>query len=171
MSLPAVIFAVIFTVWLLITIICQFSQISISKFFKRYDYFSAIPTWTFFAPNPATQDFTLMYRDQKLDGTVSSWKVFAYCPPPPQVRWIWNPEKRRPKIIHDMATSWLLLAEDNLSAEFFLLSVPYLCLLHQATVAPRGQVVSATQIAVVSVHSRYEQKPVEIMATSRFHRV
>jgi len=171
MSSLAAIFAVIFAVWLLITIICQFPQISIGKFFHRHDYFSAIPTWTFFAPNPTIQDFTLMYRDQKLDGTVSPWKVFTYCPPPPQIRWIWNPEKRRSKIIHDMATSWLLLAEDDPSVEVFLLSVPYLCLLHQATVAPRSQAVRATQIAVASVHSDYEQKPVEIMAVSRFHRL
>lgn len=171
MSISAAVCAVVFSTWMLITVIGQFPQLRLSRFLKRHDYFAAIPAWTFFAPNPAVQDFTLLFRDKDYGGQLSQWKVFAYCPPRPTIRWLWNPDKRRSKVIHDMATVWLLIAESDPSTDAFMLSVPYLCLLHQASVAPRSKSAIATQIAIAVVHIHHKDKPVEILATSRFHKL
>lgn len=171
MSLGALVLAALFSGWLIVTIVCQFPQHRVSRFFKRLDYCAVIPTWTFFAPNPAVQDFTLLYRDKDRAGDLTSWKVFDYSPPSPLVRWLWNPGKRRSKVIHDMATVWLLMLDRDPSSDAYLLSVPYLCLLHQASVIPRCEAPVATQIAIASVHSHESEKPAEILVVSPFHRI
>lgn len=173
MSIDAsgVVCAVFFAAWFLTTVLCQFPGYGIGKFLKGRDYCAVIPIWTFFAPNPATQDFVLLFRDQHISGTISAWKMFEYRLPSPAIRWLWNPGKRRSKVIHDMATVWLLIAEREPACKTFMLSVPYLCLLHQVCAAPRGHSAIATQMAIGSVHRNQRDAPAEIFATSEFHKL
>lgn len=165
------VFAILFSGWFILAVICQFHRFRIGRFFKRHDYCAVLPIWTFFAPDPASQDFTLLYRDKGQDGELTPWNVFAYRRPPAAVRWIWNPDKRRAKVIHDLATVWLIAVDSDPSNQSFMLSVPYLCLLHQVSVAPRSMPAVATQIAIASVHSQRGDKPAEIFAMSQFHRI
>lgn len=159
----------IFGTWFVLTVICQFTGLRLVRLIRGHDYFGVIPTWTFFAPNPAVQDFTLVFRDQDAARRFGEWKVLTYSPPSKAVRWIWNPDKRRSKVVHDMATVWLMVAEADASSRAFLLSVPYLCLLHQVVVAPHAPSAVAVQIAVASVHGRQPLKAAEILATSPVH--
>src|ERR1022692_1695801 len=154
--------AIGFGIWLLTTIACQFTSLRLSNFLRRYDYCGVIPVWTFFAPNPAVQDFTLMFRDRDSSGETTPWKQFAYLPPHPLVRWLWNPAKRRSKLIHDMATVWLRSAINDPLNPAIVLSIPYLSLLHQVSVAPRDGFAVATQMAIASVHSQQADKPAEV---------
>lgn len=164
-------FAILFSAWFAATVVCQFHRYQIGRFLKRHDYCAVLPIWTFFAPDPASQDFTLLYRDKDQGGELTPWNVFAYRRPPAAIRWIWNPDKRRAKVIHDMATVWLIAADRDPSDQAILLSVPYLCLLHQASIAPRSRPAVATQLAIASVHDQRSDKPAEIFAMSRFHRI
>jgi hypothetical protein len=171
MSSSAIVTGIFFTAWIVITIIGQFQQNRLVQLLKRYDFFALIPTWTFFAPNPAVQDFSLLFRDKDVSGQLTAWKVFVYRIPPPGIRGIWNPAKRRSKAINDMATVWLLIRDTNPQSHEYVLSIPYLCLLHQILVAPREDSVVATQMAVASVFSHQKERPAEILVVSAFHKL
>lgn len=170
-SIVVVVGLAIFSAWFLITIMCQFSTHPLGRILKRLDYFGLIPAWTFFAPQPAVQDFTLLYRDMESSGRITPWMVFTYDPPSPIIRWLWNPAKRRPKVIHDMATLWLGAVTNDPTDRVFSLSIPYLCLLHQVAVIPRSKTTTATQLAIGSVFGREPNKPAQIFVVSPFHRL
>ena len=72
-------------------------------FFSTYDFFSLLPAWNFFAPNPGTTDYHLLYRDKLHNGEYSVWRELRVDKERGLLKGIWNPNKRQSKIISDVA--------------------------------------------------------------------
>jgi hypothetical protein len=72
---------------------------------KSLDLFSLIPTWNFFAPNPGTNDYHLLYRERLDDGAYGVWREVPFPKQSGLLKLVWNPRKRRAKVLSDVVVS------------------------------------------------------------------
>ncbi|MCB1020571.1 MAG: hypothetical protein H6509_07465 [Bryobacterales bacterium] len=75
---------------------------ALSEWFRARDPLSLIPAWNFFAPNPGTTDYHLLYRDKLDSGEVSLWREIPIEKEPTMLKGIWNPHKRKSKVLSDV---------------------------------------------------------------------
>jgi hypothetical protein len=103
--------ASVFISWLLLSAAAQVNAVRNTQDKSRWTrvlgwvdgWLGLIPRWTFFAPRPGINDFSLLYRFRTADGELSRW--FGVTPAT-AVRWrdaIWNPGKREKKALMDYA--------------------------------------------------------------------
>jgi hypothetical protein len=115
--------------WFLLTIPNQFR--STQRILARFDPFHLLPRWTFFAPNPGTADYHLLYQDVAADGSCSSWVEAPLTDQRRISHLLWNPGKRRSKVLADFAQSLCCTASETDAFESaVLMSTPYLCIMH-----------------------------------------
>lgn len=108
-----------------------------------------IPKWTFFAPDPATSDLQLLYRDLFTDGQCSQWRAVAdLSKPRPLSTMVWNPKKRLRKAIRDIVVSFPF-GEAETRPEMLKLSQPYLLVLSYVSQLPRLPGPNATQFMIM----------------------
>lgn len=147
----------------------------------RWNYFSLIPKWTFFAPRPKTTDYQLCYQDHRLGSATVAEPVEIPMVPKggiaPAVRFIWNPSKRNTKAVNDL-TSFIAgykqrhrhrLAKNALVLELY---VPYLVLLNY--VSSRARVPSRDcrrRFVVRKTFGHFRSDPPVPVLESNFHRV
>jgi hypothetical protein len=118
--------ALVFAIWLVLSVFNQL-KVSLNDRVRRWDVGHLVPRWTFFAPNPGTADYHLVYRDfDAASQPCSPWHE-VHMPLRSRLSLIWNPQKRARKVLVDMAQSLSSLAVDNNAAATF--SIPYLALL------------------------------------------
>lgn len=166
-------------IWAIATVFYQFK--ATADFVGRWNYFSLIPKWTFFAPRPKTTDYLLCYQDRYGTPARDSepvaiefrqkgafWPVF---------RFLWNPNKRNTKAIVDIAGFILSYAAANRSriaknALALELYVPYILLLNFVSYyAPPLQPNSKRRFLVFKTFGYCEShSPVKILE-SHFHRI
>jgi hypothetical protein len=96
------ILTIVFASWMILTIICQFKENKLSQWIKELDALSLIPLWTFFAPNPGTKDYHLLYREKDNKGTRSDWFEVEMNTRRRFWSFLWNPTKRKNKILSDV---------------------------------------------------------------------
>lgn len=72
---------------------------------KSVDLFSLIPTWNFFAPNPGTNDYHLLYRERLDAGGYGVWREVSFPKQSGLLKLVWNPRKRRAKVLSDVVIS------------------------------------------------------------------
>jgi hypothetical protein len=72
---------------------------------KSFDLFSLIPTWNFFAPNPGTNDYHLLYRERLDAGGYGVWREVPFPKQSGLLKLVWNPRKRRAKVLSDIVVS------------------------------------------------------------------
>ncbi len=72
---------------------------------KSLDLFSLIPTWNFFAPNPGTNDYHLLYRERLDAGGYGVWREVPFPKQSGLLKAVWNPRKRRAKVLSDVVIS------------------------------------------------------------------
>lgn len=87
------------TAWLLVSGLVYIPKLR--PVIRRADQFSLIPEWRFFAPRPGQHDFTLLYRDQYVDGYSSPWIEIRTEGSSRWRRALWNPKKRAAKALFD----------------------------------------------------------------------
>lgn len=117
---------------------------------KKYDYFSLIPKWTFFAPSPGKTDYHLYYRDITHDGDISEWTVAISPQDRSLVTAVWNPQKRVRKAQSDMVHSLIRLPDEQKENIYYIyFSMPYLLLLNAVTSIPCGPGVKSRQFKVM----------------------
>lgn len=100
----------ILAVWFFATVLAQITSwedapkplTALSEWFRAYDVLSLVPAWNFFAPNPGTTDYHLLYRDKLESGEVSVWKEIPIDKEPTILKAIWNPHKRKSKVLSDV---------------------------------------------------------------------
>src|ERR1051326_1455357 len=88
----------VLVIWFILSVLNQLKW----KWFeliRQFDYFSLLPFWTFFAPNPGQTDYHLTFRDKLADGLMTEWKEIEIGAPRYWYCFIWNPEKRSKKVI------------------------------------------------------------------------
>jgi len=115
---------------------------------KRVLLVRLVPQWNFFAPNPGTQDFHLLYRDQLVDGSVGPWRECAdFTGKRPAAAPIWHPEKRAKKTLYDITA--MLITENLTDRNLIKLSIPHLLALNYVAALPRSSLSTARQFVLI----------------------
>lgn len=129
--------------WLLASAVAQLPG-RWSDGIRRWDVAGLIPSFSFFAPNPASTDCLILYRHLLADGRVTDWtSAFVWRPVP--WRAVWNPDRRAEKAISD-ATSALARRSGCAGVR---LSVSYLVLLNYVSALPRSTGAVGVQFALM----------------------
>lgn len=120
-----------FLVWFILSILFQLDQPWFHRISQR-DRFGLLPRWTFFAPNPGTSDYHLLYRDRLPDGGFTDWVEIPMIAERQLASCLWNPDKRAKKVLADVAmmlieSSRVLPPKDH---SVLLVTLPYLILLN-----------------------------------------
>lgn len=121
---------------------------------RRWDVFGLIPSFSFFAPNPASSDCHLLYRHLLRDGSFTRWTE-AFIWRPVLWRFLWNPDRRAEKSISD-ATSGLARRTDATGVRF---AVPYLLLLNYVGSLPRNINAVGVQFALMGSSEYSDRDP------------
>jgi hypothetical protein len=133
---------------LALTVACQRPRWKWLTSLKYHDVAAVIPAWTFFAPNPGTNDCRLLWRELRCDGTVSVWHEVS--PPGAGVlRALWNPRKREGKVISDAGPMLLRMIASNPTSTMSLVSVPYLLVLNRISAEPVSPMTVARQFLML----------------------
>lgn len=127
-----------------------------------------IPQWNFFAPNPGTHDYHLLYRDRLAGGGMGPWREVAELAAGRKViDAVWHPSARRLKGLMDVVAILTLHAAKSAAApDLVKLSTGYLVILNYVSSVPRSQLSVATQFLVMQ-SSRTD--PPEVLFTSGVH--
>ena len=163
---------VLVTVWLMLTAVHQFQFPWMQRGVIRFDRFMLLPTWTFFAPNPGSTDFRLVYRNIDHQDRLSAWEEV------PLVRtrhWrdaLWNPEKRLSKGLFDLAQTLMTIRRMYESPDVAMTSLPYVAIVRFVESLPRSPSVRCRQFMVLQTHGMLNphQEP-EVLVRSAVHRV
>ena len=135
--------AAFLALWLLLSAIAQIPSRAADRI-KGWDVFGIIPSWSFFAPQPARTDPHLLYRHRCADGAISAWTE-AFVWRPVWHRCLWNPDRRAEKAISD-ASSYLQSRKEALGVRF---SVAYLLLLDYVGHLPHPADAAEVQFALM----------------------
>jgi len=122
---------IVFVSWMILTAICQFKKNRLSQWIKAHDVLTLIPLWTFFAPNPGTKDYHLLYREKDDKGTRSDWFEVEMNAGRSFWSFLWNPAKRRNKILSDVIQSLIdIMPEVKTNPNSIMVTLSYLLVLN-----------------------------------------
>jgi len=122
-------FSLGFSAWLAASTVEQLRLPGVQRY-RRWDVLGLVPVWTFFAPNPATGDFHVVYRDELGSGECTLWADAGDGPSPRGLRAsVWNPDRRATKALFDIASGLALAANETVNPDAVQLTLPYLALL------------------------------------------
>lgn len=162
--------AAIFIAWIIATVLFQLNYTWLDKL-KEFDVLRLLPRWTFFAPNPCTTDFHVVYRLKSLDGTVSEFLEI----PLHRREWyafFWNARKRLRKSVIDLAiTMNQLCASTEYTENNIRLTFSYLAILNFLKRVPRDSDTAAIQFALLSTNGFIDAEAPKLIICSEFHRV
>jgi hypothetical protein len=171
MSFSALVCAVIFCTWLLITIVCQFPHYRLSRLLKRHDYCALIPTGRSL-PRTLQSKTSPSYSATRISsasshhgmsspialrgmqsagsgiqpsGGLRSYMIWQRCGSLP------------PNALHQ--------------AVHFCCPCPTCVCSIRCQLYPEARAIAATQLAIASVHIDYQDKPAQILVMSPFHRL
>ncbi|MEA2633799.1 MAG: hypothetical protein QOH92_566 [Chloroflexota bacterium] len=162
MDFGALIVATILGLWLLISIPYQMAD----KYWRRLksaNTFGILPGWTFFAPNPGTSDYRLVFRDLTPRG-MTEWTEVEWCRSRKGLDALWHPGRQRTKLVVDCVNALIITVKElrrhdvdvEANPQGWLLSVPYMALLNIVNTMPRiSPNARARQFAII------EQNPLE----------
>jgi hypothetical protein len=156
------------SLWLLATIGYQLPVFR--GMLGRWNEARILPSWSFFAPSPATRDSHVVFRDLLRDGTATIWAPAAFFPSRTLLHTVWHPAKRPRKILRDASKTLKQTARRSASKGVVQCSLPYLLILHYCIAQyPRPSNAMARQFAVVETSGR-EERRIWITFISGFHR-
>ena len=101
--IEAPVFAIVFGTWLILSIAAQFFRTNHSRI-RIWDHCGLLPSWNFFAPEPGTLDYSIMYRDI-LPGKFGPWKTLTETTRTGGISAIWNQHMIGNKVLHDWIQS------------------------------------------------------------------
>jgi hypothetical protein len=161
--------------WILITIITQFSENKITKYLPKF-LISFIPKYTFFAPLPGTQDYSLFIRYKTKDDLLSNWKdLNPYQEKRNWYAFLWNPKRRVDKSFFDLTITFLSIYNsfhDKDSNDYrikLLTSVPYLMVISYISNLPQIPIYNQVQFSLTARTSFNEEVNIEPIFISEFH--
>lgn len=165
--------AIVWTIvalWLALTVCNQFARGK--TVVARIDPANLVPIWTFFAPRPGRSDFHLVFRELDGERVTRGWTELYPVTTRGRLAWIWNPHKRRRKIVMDFSQTLARLAHESAAdSGRIVLSIPYLSFLNaisSAGVPPPGRV---RQFALLSSPGPDRVEPVRMVLCSARHAV
>ncbi len=121
--LTAVILAVVFVA----SILNQLPLRWWASVVARFDPWTFLPFWAFFAPNPGYAGTHLVYRDRDVDG----WTEWAEIQIPDTTawRWVWNPGRFERKAIQDLFNGLIRASKEIRNPAALELTTAYVGLL------------------------------------------
>lgn len=169
--------AIVFVVWFILSVAGQF-QTPRTNALRRYDVLQLLPIWTFFAPNPGSSDYHVIVRDRFSNGSLTDWRDAMPIPSQTATTWLWNPRKRRQKVLVDAVASVaemcapggdLAIAPEVLRRAL-LISSPYLVLLNMVVhCVKHAPGATASQFAVVERSGFGHEVQPTLLLRSPFH--
>lgn len=162
--------AVFFIFWAVLTVAYQFDLTWI-RYLSKFDAFSLIPLWTFFAPRPGQTDYHLLYRDRLVDGTTNGWQEIEMTDQRTIFSALWNPEKRSKKVLTDVVQLLveIAVASDNDSA-VIVFSTPYVLVLNVVMSATRDENVMQRQFVIAETSGYIKSGDPHVILRSDFHK-
>lgn len=155
------------TLWLVASALYQIG--ACRRRLARLDLLELLPSWSFFAPHPATRDSHVVIQDLRADGSLSGWKTVTSIPPRRLLDVVWNPTKRPRKILRDAAKSAQRTRRIAGSDGVVQCSMAYLVILHFCLEAvPHDHSAVSRQFAIVETSGRQGRR-VWITFISIFH--
>lgn len=136
----------------------------VGSWVRARDPFGLIPSFSFFAPNPASTDCHLLHRHVLAGGEVTPWRE-SFVWRPVWYRGLWNPDRREEKAISD-ASSGLVRRRNDRPASVRL-SVPYLLLLNHVSAQPAPP--GAVGVQFVLMGSSDDGSPPFVRMLSEMH--
>lgn len=145
-----------------------------------------VPKYNFFAPNPGVTDYRLLYRNRRVDDSLTSWQhIDEVDRVPDRFGWAWNPHYNYTKVVTDVTeplkkacsdsvedassddeAQGELVAIENESVE---ISVMYLTLLEYVSARDHSELAEAVQFMIMR-DSRQMETP-EPVFISNFHSI
>ena len=168
------VFVVLLGLWLILTIMKQFSIIFRGARRDFYDPLQLVPTWTFFAPLPVAVDYHVFYRDYARDGAISAWQELHLGQREPgALAAIWNPDRRIDKALIDLSQALITSSQHtkrhNEALHFLVLSLPYLIILSLVAQAPPGAEATARQFMIAETCGALADVPARVLFRSAVH--
>jgi len=161
--------ALVLGAWLLVSAVLQVPVERLQRL-RRWDLASLIPQWSFFAPNPATEDLHLLYRDRLDSSALTPWTELDVSAGRAWWNAVWNPERRRSKAFFDAAT--LLLREEAQTGPVCVqASVPYLLLLSFVAGVPRAAACRETQFLLMKSPAKRDPSAFQTLFVSGLHKL
>lgn len=160
--------ALVLGVWLLLSAVVQFQGRRIDAI-HRFDPFRLLPKWTFFAPNPGSTDYHLVYRDFTGDAA-TPWRELPVIVPNSGWRWLWNPRKRVSKALTDCTQNILDIGrEPEIKPDVLPFALPYIAVLNAVASLPASEDVEARQFAIVETEGYVADGPPQVLIASAVH--
>lgn len=142
--------AVVLGAWFAVSVLHQLRRGRWTGPIRRRLPFGLIPSWSFFAPNPARADHRLVWRDER-DGHWGGWQEIVLPRAPMLRQGVLNPEAVPPKALSDLVGIMAPSTADD--DPTWLLSAAYLALLRVVVHRARNPGADAVQFAVL--HTRW----------------
>jgi hypothetical protein len=158
-----------FAIWWLVSALNQFRCGALTARLRRHIPFGLIPSWTFFAPNPARADTRLVWREQR-GGEWSGWRELHFGFAPIDKRWLVNPQLILNKAVADLNRSLGQLVPE-LDDRTVTLSSAYVALLNIVIAQLQSGECSAVQFALVRSSGISIPRRVDIAFLSEVHSV
>ena len=161
--------AIVFGLWLTGSIVVQIRTARVQAL-RRFDIFSLLPQYNFFAPTPGTKDFHLLYRFQTADDAFGPWREVTRPPYRSWTNCLWNPGRRERKALFDLVTT---LAKEirQCSDTGIQVSLPYLVFLNHLSHLLPGAEGLRVQFMVMLSHGSLSQEEPRPLFLSQIHRV
>jgi hypothetical protein len=163
-----VIFGLIFAAWFLTSVLNQLGFRWLESV-QAHDHFALLPDWRFFAPDAGQSDYHLLYRDRHPDSSFTPWREIPVTESRTAYAVLWNPEKRRSKILSDIAEA--LIGSDLRHERAIQLSLPYLLLLNVACHHAPPSARVERQFMIVRTYGVRPAAGPEILFRSHLHTV
>jgi hypothetical protein len=161
---------IFFAAWVILTIFNQFRKFSWLDRLKRYDVFSLLPVWTFFAPNPLTYDYQLLYRYKLIDGQLTQWKAVEQKVP--ALSWLFNPNKRFKKGILDICSILCnTIFPIYKGTRNYTLSMPYIAVLNYISNRSHNILAEEVQFIIVTTYGADKKMENNIVFISELHKL
>lgn len=186
-SVASLVLGVLFSLWLGASVLN--STAPGSAILAKWEVSHLIPQWNFFAPNPGTEDYYILYRDKGVGGGVGAWQEVSDTGV--DRNWtdaIWNPKgmegKTRFDLVHGLVEMYTINLESGVDgspsgdgigdlepvdSELIKLSMPYIALLNYVAEQPRSGLSEATQFLIMRKSGADGQ--IEPVFLSEFHDV
>jgi hypothetical protein len=155
-------------IWLFITVLNQFDLLP-NRLLRLLSVASAAPNWRFFAPNPSTWDYSLFYRDEL--PSKNALTKFMHLPigfERKLIHFLWNPDKRKRKVLSDCMRSLHRLAQEEPNADLNR-TVPYVILRNYTLSHQGGRGAKRRQFLVVAHRSVDVTDDIRPVLLSDFH--
>lgn len=139
--------AVVLFAWFVLSIIHQPKRGAWTRAVRKRLPLGLLPTWTFFAPNPARDDLRLVWRHER-DGVWGGWNEIVLPRSPVYRQGVLNPEAVPPKAVSDLV-GMLSRSASRTDDLRWMMSAPYLALLGLVVNCDRPHGADAVQFAVL----------------------